>query len=55
VPTVASLAQRSRNAKAIGDLIQLHRDDLQEVGNRIGLLRIKDNRTPEISSAALTS
>jgi hypothetical protein len=31
-----TMAQRSRDAKTVGDLIQLHRDDLQEVGNRIG-------------------
>ncbi len=29
-------AQRSRGAKTIGDLIGLHRNDLQEVGKRIG-------------------
>ncbi len=31
-----AMAQRSRDAKTICDLIQLHRDDLQEVGKRIG-------------------
>ena len=31
-----TLAQRSHNAKTIGDLIKLHRDDLQEVGKGIG-------------------
>ena len=31
-----AMAQRSRDAKTIGDLIKLHREDLQEVGIRIG-------------------
>jgi hypothetical protein len=31
-----AMAQRSRDAKTIRDLIQLHRDDLQEVGKPIG-------------------
>jgi len=31
-----AMAQRSRDAKTIGDLIKLHREDLQEVGRRIG-------------------
>ena len=32
-PTVA---RRSRDAKTFGDLVKLHREDLQEVGKRIG-------------------
>ena len=31
-----AMAQRSRDAKTIGDLIKLHREDLREVGRRIG-------------------
>jgi integrase len=31
-----ALARRSRGAKTFGDLINLHREDLQEVGKRIG-------------------
>ncbi len=31
-----AMAQRSRDTKTIGDLVQLHRDDLQEVGKPIG-------------------
>ena len=31
-----AMAQSSRDAKTIGDLIKLHREDLQEVGRRIG-------------------
>lgn len=31
-----TIARRSRDAKAFGDLVRLHREDLQEVGKRIG-------------------
>jgi hypothetical protein len=31
-----ALARSSREAKTFGDLIKLHREDLQEVGKRIG-------------------
>jgi hypothetical protein len=31
-----SVARSSRDAKSFGDLVRLHREDLQEVGKRIG-------------------
>jgi integrase len=31
-----TIARRSRDAKTFGDLVRLHREDLQEVGKRIG-------------------
>jgi hypothetical protein len=35
-PAQTAVAAKARDAKTFGDLVRLYREDLQEVGNRIG-------------------